>query len=106
MPRPALKQLIGIVGSTTGTPTSVTASTSSVQLLAANANRAGATIFNASSAVLYVRLGAGTASASPGGYTLPMNSGGYLELPFAFGGAVSGIWSAADGGAAIITEVQ
>lgn len=95
MPRPALKQLLSIMGSQSSTVTTVASSTSSVLILAANVNRAGATIFNASTAVLYLKLSTGSASSSS--YTLPMGSGSYLEVPFTYAGEINGAWVAADG---------
>lgn len=103
MPRPALKQLQGFLGSVSSSLSSVTATTTSTQLLAANTNRAGVAIFNASTAVLYLRLASGTASAPPG-CSLPVNAGGWIEVPFSYSGVINGVWAAADGGMALITE--
>lgn len=82
----------------TSTPTSVTASTGSVSLLAANTLRKGATITNASTATLYVEFGA-TASATA--YTVQMGAGDYYEVPANYTGAISGIWSAVNGSALV-----
>lgn len=99
-----MKQLVGIVGSTSSAYSTVAATTTSATLLAVNANRAGATIFNASSATLYLKLGAGASTSS---FTIPMNSGGYLEVPYAYGGVITGVWASADpSGFAAITEVS
>lgn len=82
--------------------TSVGASITSVSLLAANADRAGATFYNESTSVLYLAYGA-TASATA--YTVAIPASGYYELPApAYTGAISGIWVAANGNARI-TEV-
>lgn len=77
--------------------TGVAASATSVALLAANANRLGASITNdSSSSLLYVKLGA-TAAANSGGYTIALLPGAYWEVPFNYTGAIAGIWSAATG---------
>lgn len=91
--------------SATCTTTTVAASASSGTLLAANANRLGASIYNDSaSAYLYVKCGT-TASATsfefllaPGGALGP---GGYAEIPFGYTGRIDGIWTAAVGNARI-----
>jgi hypothetical protein len=74
--------------------TNVASSASNVNLLAANTAREGATIFNDSTAVLYVKLGT-TASATS--FTVKMSAGGYYEVPFGYAGNIDGIWSAANG---------
>jgi hypothetical protein len=73
---------------------------SSVTLLAANANRKGATIFNDSAATLYVKFGT-TASATSFNATLGRRE--YLEVAN-YTGRIDGIWTAA-AGAARITEL-
>ena len=85
----------------TANPTSVPSSVTSVTLLAANTNRAGATITNNSTAVLYVEIGA---TASLSAYTVPLSPlvngiGGYWEVPFGYRGVISGIWASANGNA-------
>jgi hypothetical protein len=85
----------------TGTSTNVASSASSVTLLAANTSRFGAMIFNDSTAVLYVKLGA-TASATS--YTVKMDAGDYFEVPYEYTGIIDGIWASATGSARI-TEV-
>jgi hypothetical protein len=82
----------------TSTPTTVGASTNSVTILPANANRHGATIYNGSTANLYIEFGAVATSAA---YVAPINAGGYYEVPFGYTGQISGIWSAANGSAFI-----
>lgn len=88
---------------TTATLLSVAGSATSVQLLAANAARRGATIVNDSAAVLYVKLGE-TASASNYTYRLPAYA--TLELPDpVYTGRIDGIWASATGNARV-TEVS
>jgi hypothetical protein len=84
--------------STTSSITSVASSGSSVTLLASNANRKYATIFNESTKLLYVKLGA-TASATS--YTVQMPPNSYYELPTIniYTGIIDGIWASANGNA-------
>lgn len=84
--------------SSTATPTSVTASATSVTVLAANSSRKGATIWNSSTATLYLDL---DSSASSTDYASKLDPGGYYEVPFGYTGIVSGIWSAANGSALV-----
>jgi hypothetical protein len=86
------------VTSGTATPTSVASSTTSVSLLASNSNRKGATIWNNSTANLFVEFGA-TASATA--FTFRLDPQGYVEIPFGYTGAISGIWSTANGTALV-----
>ncbi len=81
----------------TATVTSVASSASSVTLFAANAAAAGRTIFNDSTAVLYVKFGT---TASTSSYTVQIAANGYYEIarPL-FGGRVDGIWASANGNA-------
>lgn len=87
---------------TTGTPSSVANATSNTVLLALNANRKGATVFNddtvTTGATLNVALGF-TASATAYTYAIPAQ--GYYEVPFGFSGAINGFASAATGNARI-----
>ena len=86
----------------TATVTSVADTATSAQLLASNGNRYGATIFNDSSATLYVKLGT-TASATD--YTVKVVQNSYYEVPFRYTGRIDGIWASDPGdGAARITE--
>jgi hypothetical protein len=76
--------------------TSVASAASSTSLLAANVNRIGATVFNDSTATLYLAL---NTSASTTAYTVQMAANGYYEVPYGYDGAVFGIWSSAVGNA-------
>lgn len=90
------------VGNATSNNTSVASSASNVTLLASNANRKGATIFNDSTQILYVKLGA---TASTSSYTVEVQSDGYYEVPFNYTGIIDGIWASANGNARI-TEIS
>lgn len=92
----------------TATITSVNDQATTVQLVAANANRRGGSIVNDSTSILYVLLGSGSASttnftvAIDGKTTVP----GYYDIPANYTGAIQGIWSADSSGAARITEIS
>ncbi len=75
----------------------VASSASSVTLFAAAGSVKGRTIYNDSTAVLYVKVGV-TASATS--YTVQLAAGDYYEFPQpVYGGVVDGIWAAANGNA-------
>lgn len=93
---------VGTSAAATGATVSVASSATVVTLKAANAARLGLTVFNDSTQVLYVLLGAGTASASV--YTVQLAAGAYYELPYRFTGVVTGLWASANGNARI-TEI-
>lgn len=82
-------------------PTRVASSATVVTLKAANASRRSLSIYNESTAVLYVKFGS-TATATD--YTVQIAAGGYYEMPTpAYTGIVTGIWASANG-AAQVTE--
>lgn len=81
--------------------TQASSAATSATLLAANTSRIGATIFNDSTATLYLKFGT-TASATS--YTVQILPGGYYEVPFGYTGKIDGIWSAANG-FAYVTEL-
>ena len=92
----------------TGTITSVNDTNADTTILAANAARKGATVFNDSTAILYLALASVTASAT--NYTVQIAPGGFYELPVArdgsvYTGVIKGIWSADASGAARVTEL-
>ena len=85
--------------SNTSTLSNVSSSASNVTLLAANPKRIGATIFNDSTSLVYVKFGA-TASATS--YTVQIASNGYYECPAPiYTGIIDGVWSSANGNARI-----
>ncbi len=89
---------------TTATLANVSGSASSVTLQASNASRLGLTIYNDSSATLYVKFGS---SASATSFTVQLQAGEYWELQTSgcrYTGIVTGIWGSATG-AARITEL-
>jgi len=94
-------------GPTTGTLSSVGDETSSTTVLAANADRKGATFYNDSGAILYLGLSATAVSTSA--YTLQIAAQGYFELPLNDGGVYTGIclgiWASDAGGSVRVTEL-
>jgi hypothetical protein len=92
------------IRSATGTNTSVADNAASVTILASNTARLGATVYNDSSATLYLLLGATAASTT--NYTCRVVSSGYYEVPFGYTGQLTGIWASDPGdGAARVTEL-
>lgn len=83
--------------------TAVASSSTAVDLLAANAARAGATVYNAADTDLFIRLG-GTATLGVYGVRVPPN--GYYETPYRYTGLLSGIWSGTPTGDALVTELS
>ena len=82
------------VAAQTGTQSSVAGSAANVTLLAANANRLGATLYNDSNQNFFVKLGA---TASNTSFTVRMPSQSYYEVPFGYTGIIDGIQSVANG---------
>lgn len=85
--------------SASASTTSVAGSATSVTLLASNASRVGATIFNDSSATLYIKLGA---TASTTSFVTKLYTDQYYEVPFGYTGVIDGIWSSATGSARMV----
>jgi hypothetical protein len=75
----------------------------STSLLAANAKRRGASIVNTSTAILYVRMDGGTATATTG-HNVQLAQNDYFEIPAGYTGAITGIWASDAGGAANMAE--
>lgn len=88
------------VRSSTGTRTSVSGAASSTTILASNANRLGASVYNDSTAILYLDLSGGTASAA--NYTVQMGQNAYYEVPANYTGLITGIWASATGAAKVL----
>ena len=84
--------------SSTATTSNVAGSASSVTLLSANTSRLGATVYNDSTATLYLKLGT---TASTTSYTIQLRRYDYYEIPAGYTGRIDGIWSAASGSARI-----
>lgn len=72
----------------------IEASITSIQILAANPDRKGATIWNNGTANLFIELGAKAALTA---FALKITPGSYYEVPFGYSGRISGIWDVASG---------
>lgn len=92
--------------SLTGTLSSVADAASDTAILASNANRKGAMIYNDSTEILYLALAAGTSSATA--FSVKLDPQAFYELPMCQGGVytgiIKGIWAANGAGAARVTE--
>lgn len=80
--------------STTATTSRVASSATTVDLLAMKPTRNQASVYNESTAVLFIKFGTGASSTD---YTLPIAGGGYYELPIRYTGIVTGVWESANG---------
>lgn len=80
------------------TAASVASSTTAASLLAANPVRSGFSIWNASTATLFIDYGATVTTTA---YAVRIDPAGYFESPFGFTGQISGVWSAANGSALV-----
>jgi len=84
---------------------SVADTATSTTLLASNAARLGGSIYNDSSALLYVLYGTGTASATS--YTARVYPNGFHTILGNYVGAIQGVWASDPGdGAARMTELS
>ncbi|MFD9398344.1 hypothetical protein ACFWA4_05925 [Streptomyces sp. NPDC060011] len=87
------------LGPQTGATANVASSATNVTLFSAVGNARGRTIWNDSTAVLYVKFGATASSSS---YTVQLSPGAYYEFPQAvYSGQVDGIWASANGNARV-----
>ena len=91
----SVDKLLGAAGAAC---TSVASVNANAILLLPNANRVGASIYNDSTANLYVKCGA---TASTTSYTVKMATLSYYELPYGYTGQVDGFWDAANGNARV-----
>lgn len=87
---------------TNSTTANVASSGSNVTLLAARVGRRGAYIFNDSTQILYVKLGATATTTS---FTHKMAAGDVWRVePHEYNGIIDGIWASANGFARV-TEI-
>ena len=82
----------------TSVVSSVAGSVSSVVLLPSNSSRLGATVYNDSNALLYIKLGV---TASTTDYTIKLFPQSYWEVPFGYTVEIDGIWASVNGFARI-----
>jgi hypothetical protein len=76
----------------------VEASATNITLLSPNSIRLGATVYNDSSSLLYLKLGI---NATATDFTIKLFPQSYYEVPFGFIGEVDGFWVSAIGFARI-----
>ncbi len=82
---------------TTATLADVASANTNTALFAAASATNARTIYNDSTAVLYVKFGATATTTS---YTVQIAAGGYYEFPQpCYAGQVDGIWASANGNA-------
>ncbi|MFK0732081.1 MAG: hypothetical protein ACFKPT_13860 [Gloeotrichia echinulata GP01] len=91
-------QVISSIQSNTSSPTSITGSTTSQTLIAANTSRKGATIWNESAFNMYIEFGA---VASLTAFTVKLLPSGYYEVPFNYAGVLACIWDGVNGNALV-----
>ena len=77
---------------------SIPGSVTNVVLLPTNGTRIGATVYNDSSALLFLKLGT---TATTADYTIKLFPLSYYEVPYGYTGEIDGIWSNAVGFARI-----
>jgi len=70
-----------------------------VTVLASNANRLGAIVYNDSTQILYLLLASGTSSSS--NYSVQLAANDYYEVPAFYTGVIKGIWTSANGNARV-----
>lgn len=84
------------------TLTTVASSATSVGILAANPARRGASIVNASTAILYLSLtSANNDATTTTDHSVQLPTLAYYEVPFGYTGPIRGIWASANGSANI-----
>lgn len=88
-------------GNPTAVLTNVASSITSVTILASNANRKQAIIYNDSTKKLYLKFGA---TASTTSFTILVFRDSYYEVPGNYSGIIDGIWDAVNGSARV-TEI-
>lgn len=96
-------EFIAALKSGTATHSSVVSGTTSVTILAANAARKGARIFNTDANALFLDLTGGTAvAATRAQATLATNTG--YDVPAGYTGLITGIWAGDGSGVASVAE--
>lgn len=86
----------------TSAVTNVTGAVADTLVLAANAARLGATIYNNTNKRMYLKLGTGPSTTS---FTLIIQRDGYYEVPFGYVGVIRAVWDTGVSGDALVTEL-
>lgn len=92
----------GLRRASTATLSNVNDAAVSTTILASNAARLGATVYNDSTVALYLKFGS---SASTTSFTVKLAADQYYEVPFGYTGILTGIWASDAAGAARVTEL-
>jgi hypothetical protein len=87
---------------TTSAVTSVASSTSNTTVLASNASRVFASIWNGSNKLMYAKLGT---TASTSSYSIQILPGSYWEVPNDYTGEIDAVWANGTSGNALVTEL-
>lgn len=95
-------ELVAALKSATATHSSVNSGTSSVTILAGNANRKGARIRNSDANALHLDLTGGTATVDRAQVTLVQNESYPVDAGYT--GAITGIWAADGSGVGSVAE--
>lgn len=85
----------------TSTLSNVASSATSVVILATNTARKGASVYNDSTQILYLKFGT---TASTTSFTVPLAAAAFFEVPSGYTGEMDGIWTSANGFARV-TEI-
>lgn len=99
-----LDELIASLSASVATRTDVGDTATSTTVLASNANRKGASIFNDSGAILYLLYG-NAAAASATNFFDKLFPGDRHEVEAGFTGILTGVWASDAGGTARVTEI-
>jgi hypothetical protein len=86
------------IKSSSSSTTTVASSASNVMLLTTNTNRLGASVFNDSNSIVYIKLGA---TASLTSFAIKLYPNSYWEVPSNYVGQIDAIWANANGNARI-----
>ncbi len=98
------RKAIGVSTADAAAITVVASQDTNITILAANANRIGATIHNTDTGPLYLKFGATAIVASS--FTVKIPADGYYELPApVYRGIIDGIWTSSGSGSAFVTEL-
>jgi hypothetical protein len=87
----------------TSAVTSVPQSTSNTQLLAANANRVFASVYNNTGQKMFIKLGTGANSTTS--YSIQLMPNSYWEVPNDWTGEIDAVWSGNGAASALVTEL-
>jgi hypothetical protein len=87
---------------TTSNVTSVVGATSNTVILASNANRVFATIYNATNVIMYAKMGV---TASLTSYSLEIFPGSYWEVPNDWTGEIDAVFASGVMGSCLVSEL-